>query len=188
MTTCTPRGRSGPRGTVTTAGAKSTFGRDLRAVVPELGHSQPRVGGRQVWSYTHIGLAPVSPVSDAEDAGPEDFRDTGSPAPRGGTKPQVNDSDTGDTGSAPNVGLSPSGFVPPTDPGRCDVCGWHIPSTRATNPTAQRTATRSRCDRRSNTYFNDEHPAAQSSHRYFTSRHGQTHTSMLRGYAPELLG
>jgi putative DNA primase/helicase len=107
------------------AGAKSTFGRDLRAVVPELGQTQPRIGGRQVWFYTHIGLAPVSPVSDDEDAGQDDFRDTGSPVsdqiafgvaeidtdsdtgspvPRDGTKPQVNDGDTGDTRSAPNVG------------------------------------------------------------------------------------
>jgi putative DNA primase/helicase len=40
--------------------AKSTFGRDLRAVVPELKSSQPRIGGKQVWGYTHIGLQPVS--------------------------------------------------------------------------------------------------------------------------------
>ena len=49
--------------------AKSTFGRDLRAVVPALKDYQPRIGGKQVWSYANIGLLPVSPVSDDEPAG-----------------------------------------------------------------------------------------------------------------------
>lgn len=50
-------------------GAKSTFGRDLRAVVPELKVSQPKVGAVRVRTYVGIGLLPVHPVHGYEDAG-----------------------------------------------------------------------------------------------------------------------
>lgn len=59
-------------------GAKSTFGRDLRAAVPELGQLQPRINGRQVWFYTHVGVIPVSPVSDTS-RWPEMHSDTDDP-------------------------------------------------------------------------------------------------------------
>jgi putative DNA primase/helicase len=97
-------------------GAKSTFGRDLRAVVPELKQTQPRINGVQVRHYVGIALLPVSPVSDGETAGQEDDADTGAPKgdpcqpaldePDTGhpvsdstTNPQVNGTDTGDTGT-----------------------------------------------------------------------------------------
>jgi putative DNA primase/helicase len=51
------------------AGAKSTFGRNLRAVVPEVKISQPTIGGKRVKCYTHIGLLLVHPVHDDESAG-----------------------------------------------------------------------------------------------------------------------
>jgi putative DNA primase/helicase len=59
------------------AGAKSTFGRDLRAVVPELKLTQPVVNGFRVRQYERIGLRsetldadiPVHPVRDGEFAG-----------------------------------------------------------------------------------------------------------------------
>jgi putative DNA primase/helicase len=125
--------------------AKSTFGRDLRSVVPELGSAQPRIGGRQVWTYTHIGLLPVSPVSVGENAGrgvaydtggPVSYRfdfgdtetDTGPPVSADGTKSQVSDRDTGDTGRNRTVDLTSRVFTPPSGPGRCGECGWHIES------------------------------------------------------------
>jgi putative DNA primase/helicase len=53
------------------AGAKNSFGRDLRAVVPELGSVQRRIGGKPAWTYTYIGLKPVTPVTAEESAGEE---------------------------------------------------------------------------------------------------------------------
>ena len=138
------------------SGAKSTFGRDLRAVVPEVRSSQPRIGEKQVWCYTYIGLLPVSPVSGDKDAGqnfsgdtgspvsePESGQfafddtdsDTGSPVSGDGTKPQVNSRDTGDTGSTPNVGLGNSRI----GAGPCLECRWyptiqgHHPNCSANN-------------------------------------------------------
>jgi putative DNA primase/helicase len=49
-------------------GAKSTFGRDLRAVVPEVKLSQPTVAGVRVRTYAHIALLPVHPVHGDETA------------------------------------------------------------------------------------------------------------------------
>ncbi|OBK75025.1 hypothetical protein A5651_08130 [Mycobacterium sp. 1274761.0] len=43
-------------------GAKSTFGRDLHAVVPEVKVIQPRVDGGRLRLYAGIGLLPVPPV------------------------------------------------------------------------------------------------------------------------------
>lgn len=54
------------------AGAKSTFGRDLRAVVPEIKVTQPTEGGIRVRTYVCIGLLPVHPVQDIEPAGHSD--------------------------------------------------------------------------------------------------------------------
>ena len=86
-------------------GAKSTFGRDLRAVVPELQIAQPRINGAQVRRYERIGLKswnlntdqPVSPVS-GHDVSRGAAADTGYPVSGGHAKPLVNDTDTGDTG------------------------------------------------------------------------------------------
>jgi putative DNA primase/helicase len=122
-------------------GAKSSFGRDLRAVVPELKNYQPRIDGKQIWCYAYTGLQPVSPVSDDEPAAQDHgSSDTGTPGVHlhldletydpVSVNPQVNHGDTGDTGSTANVGLTPSGFQPPAGPGRCPECGWHIPTQR----------------------------------------------------------
>jgi putative DNA primase/helicase len=84
------------------AGAKSTFGRNLRAVVPELKMSQPRVDGSRERRYERVGLRvcnaedPVPPVPDDESV-----RDTGYPAPEDDAEPQVNGGGTGGTGAGP---------------------------------------------------------------------------------------
>lgn len=43
------------------SGAKSTFGRDLRAVVPELKVSQPTINGTRFRKYHGIGISPSGP-------------------------------------------------------------------------------------------------------------------------------
>jgi putative DNA primase/helicase len=112
------------------AGAKSTFGRDLRAVVPELRDVQLRVDGQRVRAYARIGLPsstlngihPVPPVPPSESAGHGAAGGTGDPVPdpvpggadawsaKGGTgtpvpdapaNPQVNEGGTGGTGKSP---------------------------------------------------------------------------------------
>lgn len=109
------------------AGAKSTFGRDLRAVVPELGTINPRINGLPVRHYTRIGLQcqnldgvyPVSPASVSEPTGqgnnsdtdqmstilhqpaftdPPLMTDAGGPASDEAIKTQVNTGDAGDAG------------------------------------------------------------------------------------------
>lgn len=135
------------------AGAKSTFGRNLRAVVPEVLLTQPRINGVQLRRYERIGLAsdhlngepPVSPASDGETPGqnthtdtgsgtpipchpqPPDqlpLTDTGSPVSPGGANPQVNDTDAGDTGTTP--------FKPEHETPLCRFCGGELrlPSQR----------------------------------------------------------
>lgn len=111
-------------------GAKSSFGRDLRAVVPDLADRQPRINGVQVRYYGRIRLRnktdsaepPASPVSydkAARQASTSDtgqpvsdnganqhtLPDTGHPVSESGLKPQVNAADTGDTGETPFKGL-----------------------------------------------------------------------------------
>jgi putative DNA primase/helicase len=55
-------------------GAKETFGRDLRAAVPEVRSVQRRILGQQVWTYTNIGSKPVTPVTGRETAGQDGER------------------------------------------------------------------------------------------------------------------
>jgi putative DNA primase/helicase len=59
------------------AGAKSTFGRDIRAVVPEVKVTQPTIGAGRVRMYVGIGLLPVHPVQGNEPAGQNGNRDDG---------------------------------------------------------------------------------------------------------------
>jgi putative DNA primase/helicase len=112
--------------------AKSTFGRDLRSVVPGVKDFRPRVGEKQVHSYTYIALRPDS-VDSAESADDE----TGHPDSRDGTKPLVSDRESGESGHTPNVAprtssesgrATQAGFTPPTGPGRCPECGCHVPT------------------------------------------------------------
>jgi len=109
------------------AGAKSTFGRDLRAVVPELRTTNPRICGVPVRHYTRIGLQcqnldgvyPASPASVSEPAGQVDNGDAdrgsailhqptftdpppmtgaGNPSSDGAIKPLLSSGDAGDAG------------------------------------------------------------------------------------------
>jgi putative DNA primase/helicase len=132
------------------AGAKSTFGRDLHAVVPEIKDSRSgRIGGVQVRCYSYIGLltdSPDSPDSDAQTAS-ESRSESGSPDSPEDAKPHVSDGESGESGkntivdttlvgesgdeSGPPDSLAdesrpPDSFTPPSGPGRCNECGWHV--------------------------------------------------------------
>ena len=61
------------------AGAKSTFGRNLRAVVPEVKITQPTIGAKRVKCYAYIGLLPAHPVHDDECAGQGAWAGNGDP-------------------------------------------------------------------------------------------------------------
>jgi putative DNA primase/helicase len=123
------------------AGAKTTFGRDLRSVVPTVGQCQHK----GVWYHTCIALLPVSPVSGDESAGQgvtdgtgnpvsepasdqlsygDTGSDTGSPVSDDATKSQVNTHDIGDTGKNTTVS--------PYESGHCTDCGAALDSD---NPT-----------------------------------------------------
>ena len=78
------------------AGAKSTFGRNLRAVVPDVKISQPTINGKRVKSYVHIGLLPVHPVHDQTA-----LVCTGCGAAPDDRNPLVNGLCTGCTGKGP---------------------------------------------------------------------------------------
>lgn len=129
------------------AGSAASFGRDLRAAVPDLRSTQPRIAGKQIWHYTCIGLLPVSPMSDDEFAGQHRDSETGKPvsdpvSPMQGVLPdttvthpseavnqQVSATDTGDTGqTALQTQLCPTCQRHParTESGLCAGC------TRAT--------------------------------------------------------
>lgn len=120
-------------------GAKSTFGRDLRSVVPEVKDYRTRTGGRQTHSYASIGLLPDSPDSPDEyavqdvaadtvdpDSRPgsqitmeyESTGESGSPGSADGIKPLLNARESGESGKATSVSPS-NGFVPPAGP----TCG-----------------------------------------------------------------
>ena len=81
------------------AGAKSTFGRNLRAVAPELKMSQPRVSGGRERRYERIGLLPLNaehPVPPVPDEPGTGHGSTSSPV-----NAQVNGHGTGGTGTTP---------------------------------------------------------------------------------------
>jgi putative DNA primase/helicase len=117
--------------------AKSTFGRDLRAVVPEVKDYRPRDGGSQIHSYTHIALSP-----DSLDSPGWPSAESGTPDSASATKPQLNDGESGESATSntasttENYRRGESGtpdsdarrFQNPTGSGRCDVCGFHIPT------------------------------------------------------------
>jgi putative DNA primase/helicase len=82
------------------AGAKSTFARNLRSVVPELRDVQHRINGVPVRHYTRIGLIsnlngddPASPASGNEPSG-----ETGHPASGRSTNQHVSGHETGEAG------------------------------------------------------------------------------------------
>jgi putative DNA primase/helicase len=131
--------------------AKSTFGRDLRAVVPGLRDIQKRIDGHMFRYYGGIALLPASPASPPETAGQGDLseagnpasgwaasrqshgaagREAGHPASNGQVKPQVSDFEAseapGSALKAQHNGAQPPRFTPPDGPGRCDRCGFHV--------------------------------------------------------------
>ena len=103
------------------SGSKATFGRNLAAVVPDLGTSKPRVDGVQIRYYTHIGLLGASPASPGIHAGqsaasearrpasppvsdqtqlPVEPSEAGMGASLAGVTPQVNDGEAGEAGKS----------------------------------------------------------------------------------------
>lgn len=119
------------------AGAKSTFGRNLRAVVPELRDAQPSMNGTKVRLYTRIALRgldaddPVPPVPHRDEAGEL--------VPPPGANPQVNSDGTGGTGRSAfkaHENGSPPEIASPATPqqhdryraGLCCDCGDRPPS------------------------------------------------------------
>lgn len=108
-------------------GAKSTFGRDLRAVVPKLHDFRPVINGKQIHTYAGIGLLPdlldlggdgagqgkkhpdLDPDLDPDLApGPPDGSNSSQAASQDPDSPnsQVRDGKSGKSGSTPIVGLS----------------------------------------------------------------------------------
>ena len=121
------------------AGAKSTFGRDLRAVAPEVRIFNPRVAGKQVRYYSHIGLLSSSP-SSAGAAGTDIGPDEGSSLIGDPPNPEVRRSDEADEGKDPIVGpysgadegnpaphpsSNPASAVPTREVHRC-ACGAEL--------------------------------------------------------------
>ena len=88
------------------SGSKSTFGRDLRAVVPELRDFKRGTGAQAQRYYARIALLPASPASHPDEAGWTDFGDS--------LKPQVNGTEAGE---APKTA-----FKAPYCPG----CGYYF--------------------------------------------------------------
>lgn len=148
-------------------GAKSSFGRDLRAVAPDLRDTQPRTGGVRVRYYERIRLCsttdnaeyPVPPVPPDETAGhdpaggtghpvPEPVPEqpmfttaepgTGDPVPPAEVNPQVKAGGTGGTGQTPFKALPGSG----TTDVACSVCAAPIPESLTS---ARKRGTCSRC-------------------------------------------
>ena len=125
------------------AGAKSTFGRNLRAVVPGVKMSQPRVGGGgRERRYERIALRacnaedPVPPVPDAPGGAP-DGPGTGSSRANATVNAQVNGHGTGGTGESPlwsqheDAGTG-SGVLFPDDP--CQSTNGEVRKCRCGNP------------------------------------------------------
>lgn len=133
------------------AGAKSTFGRDLRAAVPEVKDNRRRIGGNQVHCYACIALQPDSLDSPDETTGQgvaggsrlpdsppnsflpgigESLSESGMPDSLNGRKPHVNGGESGESRSTPIVSSTKTGhatgFVPPAGAGRCPACGFHV--------------------------------------------------------------
>lgn len=147
------------------AGAKSTFGRDLRAVVPDLRDTQPRIGDSRVRYYERIrlrgytdnGPPPVPPVPQCESAGHSASAGTGHPVPAqtaeqptlsgpgdpvpdGAKKPQVNVGGTGGTGSTPFKAQHqpPLGALTASSPGQTDRVAAALAAARKSTATAVR--------------------------------------------------
>ena len=86
------------------AGANSTFGRDLRSVVPEVKDYRPREGGKQTHSYTYIALSPDSLDSPDPWASETEHADSS-----GAAKPQFNGDESGESRPTSTVGPIKSG-------------------------------------------------------------------------------
>ncbi|MFI9505621.1 phage/plasmid primase, P4 family [Nocardia sp. NPDC052566] len=138
------------------AGSNVTFGRDLRAVVPELIVSQPRTEGGRVRRYDRIGLkadvidalssalnadSPVPPVPAAHTPGHQGFVGDGYPVPAAGDPVPPSRAGTGyatgSTAMKPQVeqggtgGTGESAFKGVLE---CPVCGFPLDGDAAGLP------------------------------------------------------
>lgn len=139
------------------AGAKSSFGRDLRAVVPGIKLTQPTINGVRVRQYagigvrssTHNALLPVHPVHGGESAGQSrdatngypvqpdllpaaEERCTGHHAGTDTGNPQVNGHCTGCTGKSALRAVDENTRQSEPAETVCDVCGLPINSVFGT--------------------------------------------------------
>jgi putative DNA primase/helicase len=116
------------------SGAKVTFGRNLRSVVPSLKLSQPTINGVRVRRFAGIGISfnacnEDNPVHPVQKESPRPC--TGSTRADTDTKSQFNDGRTGCTGSTPfktqpkENGHSRTGSTRATDD-PCPECGHPI--------------------------------------------------------------
>jgi putative DNA primase/helicase len=105
--------------------AKSTFGRDLRAVVPELRDVRHRKGAHDFRYYGHIGLLPAAPAADGATAGWDVDGAAVRPVSNGEVKTQFRDHAAGEAGASAFQARH-DGFTPPDGPGRCSDCCWHV--------------------------------------------------------------
>lgn len=114
------------------AGAKSTFGRNLRSVVPSLKLSQPMIGGTRVRTYSGIRVCnaelPVHPVHDDDHAADTDAC-TGCAHAADTANPLVNGLCTGCTGKNALQRPHQKSDTPARDASRahCPVCGYPPP-------------------------------------------------------------
>lgn len=123
------------------AGAQTTFGRDLRSVVPEVKDYRPVINGKQIHSYTYIALSPDLPDLENESAGQHGFGKSGAPDLESGTpdsksgtpdspdgaKPHVNDNKSGKSGENITVRVTENNYRRPgcvciTQPKPCHWC------------------------------------------------------------------
>ena len=90
------------------AGAKSTFGRDIRAVVPDVKVTQPTVGTSRVRMYVGIALLPVHPVQGGEYAGHGETSGYDAPSSSCAAPVQAELAESGCTGcGTPSMGAKP---------------------------------------------------------------------------------
>lgn len=82
------------------SGSKATFGRNLAAVVPDLGTVKPRTpDGRRLRAYTSIGLLHVPPVPTHKHAGQTEIGGTPEPGPEQNPTPAEQPPQSGGTGT-----------------------------------------------------------------------------------------
>jgi putative DNA primase/helicase len=95
------------------SGSKSTFGRDLRSVVPELRDFKRKIGGQLHRYYACIALSPASPASPGSEAGWT--------ASAASEKPQASGTEAGEAGETAFKAQDGYGGTP-----ICPGCGHYF--------------------------------------------------------------